>query len=146
MSLDRSSVDRNTAARDRLRALVARLDDADLARPLGGGWTVAAALAHLAFWDRRAHVLLARWERDGPGPSPVDVEALNDALLPQWLAIPPRVAAEDAVRAAEAVDRAVEAASPATVAAAGAPDAALTLLRAKHRGEHLDEIERALAD
>ena len=146
MSLDRSFIDRNAAERDRLRALVARLDDATLARPLGGGWTVAAALAHLAFWDRRALALLARWDRDGPGPSPVDVEVLNDALLPQWLAIPPRVAAEDAVQAAEAVDRAVEAASPATVASASAPASPFPLLRARHRAEHVDQIERALAD
>jgi hypothetical protein len=47
-------------ARQRLQVLVARLDDAELAYPLGDEWTVAAVLAHLAFWDRRAAILLAR--------------------------------------------------------------------------------------
>ena len=147
MSLDRSFIDRNAAERDRLRALVDRLDDADLARSLGGGWTVAAALAHLAFWDRRAVAILARWERDGIDPAPfhVDADILNVALLPQWLAIPPRDAVHDALDAAEAIDRALEAAAPEMIAAALAPDSPLTPLRATHRAEHLDQIEGALA-
>ena len=63
MSADRTYIARNDAERARLRALVARLSDADLARPMPGGWTVAAVLAHLAFWDQRIMVLLERWEQ-----------------------------------------------------------------------------------
>ncbi len=52
---DRSGLlDRNAAATERLRALVARLAPPDLGCALGGGWTVAFALCHLAFWDARA--------------------------------------------------------------------------------------------
>jgi Mycothiol maleylpyruvate isomerase N-terminal domain len=54
MSVDRSYVALNTAERARLEAVVGRLTDADLKRPLAAGWTVAAVLAHLAFWDQRA--------------------------------------------------------------------------------------------
>jgi hypothetical protein len=46
MTPGQSYVADNAAARERLRALVARLSDADLARPVGGGWSVALALAH----------------------------------------------------------------------------------------------------
>ena len=46
---------RNAEATNRLQALVARLEETDLARSLGGGWTVRFALAHLAFWDARQH-------------------------------------------------------------------------------------------
>jgi uncharacterized damage-inducible protein DinB len=49
---------RNTEATRRLRELVATLSDADLAAPLGGGWTVAMALGHLAFWDGRQRAAL----------------------------------------------------------------------------------------
>ena len=62
--MTRSYVTENSAQRARLRALVDRLTDAELARPLDAGWTVAAVLAHVAFWDQRALTLIERWERD----------------------------------------------------------------------------------
>ena len=46
---------RNAEATRRLHALVARLEETDLERSLGGGWTVGFALVHLAFWDARQH-------------------------------------------------------------------------------------------
>ncbi len=80
--MERPFVAENTLERERLRALVARLTDEDLSLPLGEGWTVAAALAHLAFWDQRALVLLRRWECTGVGTSPIDIDATNDTILP----------------------------------------------------------------
>ena len=62
MPVDRSILADNDAERARLRALVGRLGDTDLARPLDAGWTVAGVLAHLAFWDQRIIVLLDEWE------------------------------------------------------------------------------------
>ena len=53
MTLDRSFVELNHAATERLRALAARLSDEELQHPVGQHWTVAITLAHLAFWDRR---------------------------------------------------------------------------------------------
>ena len=52
-AVDRSYIAENAAEFRRLRALVERLSDADLARPTPGGWTVSASLAHVAFWDQR---------------------------------------------------------------------------------------------
>ena len=147
MSVDRSYVALNNAQRARLEAVVGRLSDADLARPMAGGWTVAGVLAHLAFWDQRAFILLDRWQRQGMTPPPDDgahVDWINDAGKPLFLALPPRRAAELAVAIAEAADRKVESLPDELVsrnAAAGTP---VTLVRANHRREHLDEIERAL--
>jgi len=107
MPIDRSQ---DAPQRQRLEALVQRLSDAELARPMPDGWTVAAVLAHLAFWDTRAALLVERWRRDGVGPSPVDVHIVNNAAKPQWLALPPRAAAELAVQAARAADSALDAA------------------------------------
>ncbi len=148
MAVDRSHIAHNDAQRERLRALVERLSDADLARPLSAGWTIAGALAHLAFWDQRALVLLERWERGGPGatPPPInhdDVDSINDAAKALCLALPPRAAARLAVSTAEAVDRKVAALPDDRVAANVAAGSPLNLLRAQHRREHLDEIERA---
>lgn len=146
MAADRSYVSRNREARERLQAVVRRLSDEDLRRPLGEGWTVAASLAHVAFWDRRAVVLVERFEKGGVRPSPVDVDVINDAALAQARLIPPRLAADEAVTAAKALDERLEALSDDLLAANLANGGPLRLDRASHRNDHLDEIERALSN
>jgi hypothetical protein len=144
MSIDRGYVAKNDAERARLKALVARASDADLAKPMPAGWTVAGVLGHLAFWDQRILTLLETWERTGVAPpleNAADVDWINDAGKPFLLALPPRKAAEMAVAIAEAVDKKVALLSDDLVARnvkAGTP---LNLSRAGHRKEHLDEIE-----
>ncbi|HKQ64681.1 MAG TPA: maleylpyruvate isomerase N-terminal domain-containing protein [Methylomirabilota bacterium] len=139
----------NNEQRARLRALVERASDADLARRLEAGWTVGGILAHLAFWDQRTLVLIERWEKDGPHTPPrgieeKDVDWINDSAKALCLALPPRAAARLAVATAEAVDRRVEALSSELVAANEAAGKPLNPLRAEHRRVHLDEIEHAL--
>ena len=87
-----------------MRALVARLSDDELSLPPGNDWTISVALAHLAFWDQRSFVLLGKWISGGIELSPIDVDISNDSLLPTWLGLPPRTAANLAVSAAEAID------------------------------------------
>ena len=120
MPVDRSYVAENDAQRERLRALVRRFSDQDLARPMEAGWTVAGVLAHVAFWDQRIVVLLDEWERKGPSWTPPledarDADWINDAGKALCLALPPRVAAELALSVAETVDRRVAAVSDAIV-------------------------------
>jgi uncharacterized damage-inducible protein DinB len=148
MPVDRSYVAENDAERKRLRALVRRLSDEDLARPMDAGWTVAGVLAHVALWDQRILVLLDEWERRGPSWTPPvedarDVDWVNDAAKPLCLALPPRVAAELALSVAETVDERVAAVSDALIEA-NARAGVLNWRRAEHRREHLDEIDRAL--
>jgi hypothetical protein len=149
MPVDRSYVADNDAERARLAALVRRLGDRDLARPLEAGWTVAGVLAHLAFWDQRILVLLDEWERRGPAWAPPlenarDVDWINDAGKPLCLALPARVAAELALSIAETVDRRVAAVSEAIIEANARAGAPLNWRRSQHRREHLDEIEETL--
>lgn len=150
MTTDRSYVAENQTQLARLEALVARLDDRALARPLEAGWTVAAALAHLAFWDYRIVTLLDAWGADGRGTPPpaydgASVDWINDAGKPLCLALPPRTAARLAVEAAKAADVRVAALSDAALAKITAAGSPVSVHRAEHRREHLDEIERALA-
>jgi hypothetical protein len=63
MTVDRSHEAANDAERARLRSLIGRLTDEDLTRPMPGGWTVAAQLAHAGFWDARASFALDKWAR-----------------------------------------------------------------------------------
>ena len=144
MPVDRSFVERNRAETARLRDLVARLTEDDLHRSVGGGWTVSAALAHLAFWDRRAIVLLEKWEREGVGPSGADSGPINEAALPQWLAIPPRESAQMALNSAEEVDRKLESVDPEILEQSVAIGSPINVIRANHRAEHIEQIEQAL--
>ena len=146
MAVDRSYVAQNDAERARLKALLAR-SDADLARPLPEGWTVAGVLGHLAFWDQRVLVLFEQWEKTGqapPGYSQDDVDWINDAAKPMLLAVPPRHAAQLTLAIAEAVDAKVAGLSEDLVRRNAASETPINLLRAEHRREHLDEIEAVL--
>lgn len=134
----------NSASRERLEALAARLTDKDLSAKVSYGWTVSAALAHLAFWDNDYLALLSAWKRDGFAPPAVDAQHINDALRPLIDVIPGREAVRLAVAAAQAVDRGVEGLSPELVKILLANGQERALHRYIHRNEHLDDIERAV--
>jgi uncharacterized damage-inducible protein DinB len=142
----RAYVDENRLQRERLKALVAKLSDDDLRREVGAGWTVAATLAHIAFWDQRVLKLLHRFERQGVGPSPqpADVDAINDAAKALCLALPPHAAVQLAVSTAEELDRELERLSDDMLAQLIAADNPIKLSRAEHREYHLDEIEQLI--
>ncbi|MEO7912499.1 MAG: DinB family protein [Roseiflexaceae bacterium] len=143
MTLDQSFIERNHASTNRIRALAARLTDAEMLRPVGKHWTVAIALAHLAFWDRRVLYALDAIERDGTlASSPIDI-VVNDLSLPLWAAITPREAARIAIGTAEALDRRLEGLSPTLLTEIYAYNERW-VVRALHRGEHLDEVDAAL--
>lgn len=151
MAADRSYVAENRAQLERLRLLVGRVSDQELSRAMEAGWTVAGVLAHLAFWDYRIVTLLDEWGPDGrgtPPPGHYDESAtdwINNAAKPLCLALPPRVAARVAIDAAMAADQRVAGLSEAQLAASRAAGGPISVLRAAHRREHLDEIERALS-
>ena len=143
MTLDRTFVERNRASTDRIRALAARLSDAEMQQPVGEHWTVAIAFAHLAFWDRRAMYVLDVTERDGKLFIPEIDIFVNDLSLPLWAAIPPREAARIAIETAETLDKRLEGFSPALLEEIHTYNKRW-VVRALHRGEHLDEVDRAL--
>lgn len=140
----RSAIADNASSRQRLRRVVESASEGDLRSDLGGGWTVSVALAHLAFWDHRAAVLLRRWRTQGVSLSPVDADAVNHALLPLLAVIPPGEAGRLALAAAEAADREVETFPEEWVDQVAAMTSSFRLRRATHREEHLDQVERAL--
>jgi hypothetical protein len=138
----------NDRERERLREFINRVDDDALAAPANEYWTVAGVLGHMAYWDNRVLVLAEKIDRGEPWvPSDAEPEGdwLNDSTRPIIHAIAPRAAAELALRIAEETDARV----------AGLPlermvpldeDSPIYPARGEHRGEHLDELERALRD
>jgi uncharacterized damage-inducible protein DinB len=141
--MDQSYIGDNQASRERLWGLIARLGDDDFEKSVGYGWTVGAALAHLAHWDRNTQANLEEWERTGVKIVPTDPDPINDGLLPQWLATPPKEVTREVLAAAEAIDQKIEKASPELIeeVLAQRPRA---IFRSRHRNLHREEIERAL--
>ena len=136
-----SYIEENSQQQERLRALLVRLTNQDLARPLREGWTVAGFLGHLAFWDYRALLLIKRWKQTGVKPSPADVDVINDGMKPLLLAIPPRKVAEMVMEAATAVDRKIEGLNPDLIAQIEAHATNFRLNRGHHRGVHINDID-----
>jgi hypothetical protein len=143
-----SFIEANDRERERLRALVERLTDEQLRRSVNEHWTVAAVLGHVAFWDARVLFLAGKLDRGEPftpyDVEPHDVSWINDSARPLIHAIAPREAARLALRLAEETDRRVAGLAPERLWPMD-PQSLINPLRAAHRGEHLDEIEAALA-
>jgi uncharacterized damage-inducible protein DinB len=136
----------NTAEREHLAAVIKRLTDEELSRPVGGsGWTAAGLLAHLAFWDRRALLLLRKWQAHGVGPSAMDLDIVNDTAREFLVALPVRTAARLALEAAEAIDSEIESLSAELQAEVETKGKTVWLDRGAHRRNHLSKIEQALA-
>ena len=149
MAADRSYIEENTRERERLRSLVERLGEDELRLPVNEHWTVAAVFGHIAFWDARVLSLADKLERGAPfTPSdadPEDVDWINDASRPLIHAIPSVELARLALSIAEETDARV-ATLPPDGLWPGDPESPINALRAEHRGEHLDEVEAALAE
>ena len=147
MSVDRSYISENKTQLARIQALLAGRSDAELARPMAAGWTVAGVLGHLAFWDQRALILLEHWEKKGAAPpanNEEDVDWINDAAKPMFLAVPPRRAAELWLSVAQAVDAKAAGFSDDLIARNAAAGTPVSLNRGAHRLDHLPDLERAL--
>ncbi len=135
----------NTRERERLRALVNRLTDEDLSLPLGNNWTIGAVLAHLVFWDQRSLVIIKKWKKSGVATLlPMDVDVINEAMLPLCLAIPARVAENLAIASAEEIDRELEQLTPELITAIENLAVNFRFRRSEHRKLHLDKIELIL--
>ncbi|MFZ6028349.1 MAG: hypothetical protein ACOYYS_11595 [Chloroflexota bacterium] len=134
----------NTASRRDLASLAGWLQTEELAQPLEAGWTVAGVLAHLAFWDQRAFTLLQKWQEEGIGPSPIDVDVVNEVTRPLCVHLEPHTAVQLAVITAEAVDQAIAHLAPDFIAKVETDGKTVRLNRALHRREHLEQIRQAL--
>jgi hypothetical protein len=143
MPLDPSYKDLNRASTERIKKLAAGLTDEEMQTRVGEHWTVAIALAHLAWWDRRVMYVLDMTAKDGRLFVPEIDIFVNDLSLPFWAAIPPREAARIAVETSEDLDKRLE----------DYPQDLLEqiynyntrwVIRALHRNQHLDEVDAAL--
>ena len=143
MSLDLTFAEQNRVSRERIKTLVARLTDEELLTPVGEHWNVAVALAHMVFWDRRVMLVLDMTKRDGKVFVPNLDILVNDLSLPLWKAIPPREAARLCIETAEECNRQLEAYDHDLLEKIYEHNKRW-VIRALHRNEHLDEVDKAL--
>jgi len=141
-------VEANRAAAERVRALLDALSEDDLGTLMGEHWTVAIALAHLAYWDRRhaevlQHNLDGLWAPEGEPDWMDDVQ--NDALLHEWRLLPPLQVPPLLLASMERIDWLVAAVPDDVLAELLRRDEAHLVRRSRHRHEHLDEIEGVLS-
>lgn len=143
MTLDRSFVQANRSATERLRQLTGRLSEVDLQHPMFDGWTVSSVLVHLAFWDRRVLLALDWTEHEGKVVNPEVEFYVNDILAPLLVAIPAASASRLAVETAETVDKRLEGFREDWLEQLLIHNKRM-VFRAMHRNEHLDDIQKAL--
>jgi Flp pilus assembly pilin Flp len=146
---DRSFQRANDESRERLALLVAKLTPTQLATDLGEGWTVASALAHTGFWDRWqagrwTQMLAGEWHAQDE--SILEAEHLaNDSLHPFWAGIAATDVPSIALEAATRLDALIATAPDDLIDEILAGKSAYLVNRFRHRGDHLDHIERTLA-
>ena len=143
MALDQSFAERNRTATERIRNLVASLTDDQMLQPVGEHWTVAIALAHIAWWERRVMLVLDGTEEQGKLFDPGINTYVNDISLPLWAAVPPWEAARIAIEEAQLLDARLEA-FPRDLLEEIYEYNPRWVVRALHRNEHLDEVDAAL--
>jgi len=141
--MDHDFVLENEASLHELRSRVESLKDDDFRRRLANGWTVAAALCHLAFWDRVMLGRIERWERDGVEPVVLDARStdpLNDAVHMMSGAVSGPEAARMVLEAAEKIDAKVASLSPEMIEKFAAKGLDRMLHRHLHRRDHLRRL------
>ena len=141
---------RNVEATLRLGELVATLSEADLAAPLGGGWTTAMALGHLAFWDGRQRAALQYFIDTGvligdELPPPHNPDLTNPALEPLLALLDHSGVRRLVVEAAQAVDETVAGLEARAIEEVLAGEHAYVVRRWSHREEHIAQIRDAIA-
>ncbi|MBL8097840.1 MAG: DinB family protein [Anaerolineales bacterium] len=143
MPLDPNYNQLNRQSTERIKKIASNLTDEQFQTRVGEHWTVAIALVHLAFWDRR---VLATLEETAKNKklSVVEIETVvNDVSLPIWETIPAKEAVKLAIETAEELDNQLEN-FPKDLLEEIYNHNKRLVVRALHRNEHLDEVEMAL--
>jgi hypothetical protein len=137
-------IQENALGNEALRKRAQSLSMEDLNTPMEAGWTVAAVLAHLAFWDLRAVTLIDKWKKEGVKDSGMDIDVINEATRRLLLTIPPEKAVHLVLSAADEIDHTIEALPADMVEKIRTIGKTVHLNRADHRRMHLGEIEKNL--
>jgi hypothetical protein len=134
----------NRTAFAKLRAYAEGLTDEQLRQSIDKEWTASAALAHVAFWDRRTVVCVDGMLRDSAYlPLRTDVDVVNPAMLPQWRRLEPSASMEELIEAGELFLRTVDSLDEETAQRIQS-SGVVNVRRWRHYQEHLEQIKQHL--
>jgi hypothetical protein len=134
----------NKSSLEELRAYVENLTEEQLRLQIDEDWTVSGVLAHIAFWDRRAALVVERVLKDNTYHHVrEDADVINATAIPQWRRLEPSQAIEDMIEAGEFLNRTVDLLDEET--AQRLPTTGTNVGRANHRLEHLEQLKQHLA-
>ena len=142
--MERAFVAENEKVRNKLISLAKTIRDEDADKSDEEGWTIGVVFAHIAFWDQRTLVLLKRWRRSGVKPSPLDMDVINESLVPFLKAIPLSTAIDIAMATAEKVCREIEGLPDSLIREIEALGDNRRLNRHEHWLMHIDQVEKIL--
>ncbi len=134
----------NEKTKNKLISLAKTIRDEDAGKSDEEGWTISVIFAHIAFWDLRTLVLFRRWKRDGIKLSPVDMDVINESLVPLLKAVPFRNAVDIALATVENVCREIEGLPDNLIREIEALGDSRRLNRHEHWQMHIDQIEKIL--
>jgi len=134
----------NAASLTELTNFANSLSEKQLVTPMPADWTVAAVLAHLAFWDFRSITLIKKWQAEGISASPNDVDVVNEATRPFLVAIEPRRAVQISLSIAAELNQLIDSLSPDFLQDVSENGKTVRLDRSTHRYNHIREIKAAL--
>jgi hypothetical protein len=135
----------NRTAFMELRTYAEQLSDEQLRQAIDDEWTVSAALAHVAFWDRRTVVCVEGMLRDSTYlPLRTEVDVINPAMLPQWRRLEPSDAMAELIEAGDLFLRTVDSLDEETAQRMQSSDV-VNIRRWRHYREHLEQIRQHLA-
>jgi hypothetical protein len=137
-------IEENNIERGRLIHLLSGLTEENLRKELPNGWTVADALAHMAFWDSFAVIMLHEWAKSGFNPTNEPYDAINQVVDAMARMIPVSDLLQWVHDSAEAADHAAESTTPDLAAEICAGERSNFPSRYLHRRHHLDSIEELL--
>jgi Mycothiol maleylpyruvate isomerase N-terminal domain len=134
----------NNTSRKDYSEFVTKLSDKDLATPMPANWSVSGVMAHLAFWDFRAITLIKKWQAGGVNDSPNDIDVVNEATRPLFVALEPHKALQLSLEYAVELDALVDSLDADFIRAVEERGKAVRLDRAHHRYMHMNDIKAVL--
>ncbi len=142
--MEKGFIAQNERAKTNLIRLAKTIRDEDANKSDAEGWTIGVIFAHIAFWDLRTLVLFKRWKRDGIKLSPVDMDVINESLVPLLKSIPFRDAVNIAISTVEKVCKEIEGLPDNLIKDIEALGDSRRLNRHEHWQMHIDQIEKIM--
>ncbi len=126
----------NNTSRNELINCVNGLSQAQLYHEMPAGWNALAVLAHLAFWDQRAIILLKKWQKVGISASPNDTDVVNETTRSFFRVLDPERAKQLVLATTQGINQLIDSLPVAFINDVIEKGTTVHLNRTEHRRMH----------